>query len=74
MASTLNLRERIVEELKKYPEGLSSRHLSQILEVRPEQISPVISKLHAYGTPIEKIGGNRGLRVIWRWKQEKNND
>src|SRR5262249_25755862 len=62
---------RIVETLQKHPEGLSSRHLAQKLVERQGSISAVLSRLYAYGAPLEKLNGNYGPRVIWRWKQPK---
>lgn len=67
------LNMRVIEELQKVaPAGLSSRHLGHILKAPMHSISCILSKLYAYGAPLEKTNGNFGPRVIWKWKGENN--
>lgn len=63
----LHLRIRAV--LKDYPQGLSTRDLANILCVAQYSVSPVVSKLHAYGAGIEKTGPNRGAGTKWRIRE-----
>src|SRR5215475_11231777 len=72
MAEWKPLAMRIIEALRKHPEGLSSRHLSQILIERQGSISSALSKMSSYGNaPLERLNANYGPRVIWRLNEKK---
>ena len=62
------LRIRILEALPIAPApGISMRELGERLGDPPYSVSSVVSKMHAYGGPVEKIG-EFGPSVRWRRK------
>lgn len=62
------LRLQVAAALQRHREGLSTRQLEQELGVSSRYtLSSVVSKMHLYGAPIEKVG-KHGPGVIWRWK------
>lgn len=63
------LHVRIVEALKRYPYGIGTKDLSEILGDDKPTVSSMISKMAIYGDRVEKVGGSRGQRCRWRLKE-----
>lgn len=59
---------RIFEMLKRYPLGIGTKDLAELLGDHKPTVSAMISKMAIYGARIEKIGGNRGQKCLWRLK------
>lgn len=66
------LRVRIIEALKPYPLGLTARELAQVMGDWQPGISSIVSKMHTYGGPVEKVcndGNGYGKGVRWRLRR-----
>ena len=58
-------RVRVMEKFEQQPERLwTTRELSEELHIGQYSVSPIVSKIHMYGGPIEKIGHHH-----WRLKR-----
>ena len=63
------LHVRILSALAHHPDGVSCRALAAELGDADYTVSNVVSKLHQYGGPVEKLGPNRGPAVRWRLRR-----
>lgn len=64
------LRHRVVDTLKEFPDGASTAQLAAVMGDAQATISGIVSKMHVYGGPIDKIGdGGSGPKIRWRLRQ-----
>lgn len=64
------LHVRIKELLARYPLGLHTRELADLMpDVPMYSISSVVSKLNCYGAGIEKVGAGRGQHTVWKLRK-----
>lgn len=62
------LHVRITEALKRYPLGIGTKDLAEILGDDKPTVSAMVSKMAIYGDRIEKIGPSYGQGVKWKLK------
>lgn len=63
------LRVRVPELLARYPLGLSTKEIAELLGDPQYTVSAVVSKMAAYGIAIEKTGSTRGRGCVWRLRR-----